>query len=348
MIRRRQVLKQAATLAAGSSLLSSHAQQSFTFKFQTFVPATSNIWMRVITPWMKKVESESGGRIKFENYTSMQLGGSPTQLLEQVRDGVVDMAWTLAGYSAGRYPRSEVFELPFFTFDGEGSSRAVWEYMTTHAADELKDVRYLAIHTHGLNILHTKKKLVKTVADLKGMKVRGPSRKVTQILGALGAIPVGMPLPQIADAITKGVIDGAIIPWDTAPSAKLDELTTFHTEFASGLPGLNNSIQFMIMNKDAYQKLPADLKAVIDRNSGLELSGYFGRGIADYDPVVRKSVIDRGHAVHVIGKAEMDEFVRQTAPVVDEWVKDMNSKGFDGNKLLESARALIQKHRPKF
>lgn len=347
MIQRRQVLKQAATLAVGTSILTAQAQQSFTFKFQTFVPASSNIWMRVITPWMKKVESESAGRIKFEGYTSMQLGGSPTQLLEQVRDGVVDMAWTLAGYSPGRYPRAEVFELPFFTYDGEGSSRAVWEYMTTHAADELKDVRYLAVHTHGLNILHTKKKLVKSASDLKGMKVRGPSRKATQILSALGAIPVGMPLPQIPDALSKGVIDGAIIPWDTAPSAKLDELTPFHTEFAKGAPGFNNSIQFMIMNKESYQKLPADLKAVMDRNSGLELSGYFGREIANYDPVVRKNVLDRGNTVHVMGKAETDEFVRLTAPVVDDWVKDMNAKGFDGKKLLESAKALIQKHRPK-
>lgn len=347
MMKRRQILKTAAATAVSAPFMHVQAQQPVTFKFQTFVPASSNIWMRVITPWMKKVETESAGRIKFENYTSMQLGGSPTQLLEQVRDGVIDMAWTLAGYSPGRFPRSEVFELPFFTYDGEGSSRAVWEYMTTQAADELKDVRYLAVHTHGLNILHTKKKLVKSAADLKGMKVRGPSRKATQILSALGATPVGMPLPQIPDALSKGVIDGAIIPWDTAPSAKLDELTPFHTEFARGAPGFNNSIQFMIMNKEAYQKLPADLKAVLDRNSGLELSGYFGRGISDYDPVVRKNVVDRGNTVHVMGKAETEEFVRLTAPVVDEWVKDMHAKGFDGKKLLETARALIQKHRPK-
>ena len=103
----------------------------------------------------------------------------------------------------------------------------------------------------------------------------------------------------------------------------------------------------MIMNNEAYQKLPADLQAVINRNSGLELSAYFGRGISDYDPVVRKSVIDNGHTVNVVGKAETDEFIRMSAPVTDDWVKDMNSKGFDGKKLLDAARALIQKHRPK-
>lgn len=347
MIKRRHMIKTAAAVALSAPFVSSNAQQTFTLKFQTFVPASSNIWMRVITPWMKKVETESGGRIKFESYTSMQLGGAPTQLLEQVRDGVVDIAWTLAGYSPGRFPRSEVFELPFFTYDGEGASRAAWEFMTTYAPDELKDVRYLAFHTNGLNILHTKKAVVKSVADLKGMKVRGPSRKSTQMLSSLGAVPVGMPLPQIADALSKGVIEGAIIPWDTAPSAKLDELTTFHTEFAKGAPGFNNNIQFLIMNNEAYQKLPADLQAVINRNSGLELSAYFGRGISDYDPVVRKSVIDNGHTVHVVGKAQTDEFIRMSAPVTDDWVKDMNSKGFDGKKLLDAAKALIQKHRPK-
>lgn len=346
MLKRRQILQSGAAVALGSPLFAAHGAPVVTLKFQTFVPASSNLWSRVVMPWMQKVEKESGGRIKFEGYTSMQLGGTAPQLLDQARDGVVDLVWTLTGYTAGRFPSAEVFELPFMTYDGEGSSKAVWEFMNTHAAGELKDVRFLAFHTHGLNVLHTRRKAVKTVADLRGMKFRGPTRRATQILAALGAIPVGMPLPQIPDALSKGVIEGAMIPWDTAPSAKLDELTTYHTEFPKGMPGLNNSTQIMVMNSQSYEKLPADLKKVIDNNSGLELSGWFGRQISAYDPVVRKSVIDRGNTVHVVDKAEVQEFMKRSESVTAEWVKDMNERGADGNKLLASARALIGKYKP--
>lgn len=348
MLKKRQFLQFGAAALLGAPFAASHGAPLATLKFQSFVPASANIWARVITPWMQKVEKESGGRIKFEGYTSMQLGGTAPQLLDQVRDGVVDLAWTLTGYTAGRFPTSEVFELPFMTYDAEGSSKAAWEFMHTHAAGELKDVRFLAIHTHGLNVLHTRRKAVKNVADLRGMKVRGPSRRATQMLSALGAIPVGMPLPQIPDSLSKGTIEGAMLPWDTAPAAKLDELTTHHTEFAKGMPGLNNSIQVMVMNADKYAALPADLKKVIDDNSGLEVSGWFGRQVSAYDAVVRKAVIDRGNSVHVVDKADAQMFVQRSDSVIQAWVKDMNERGADGKKLLASARALIAKHKPVF
>ena len=345
MIDRRTLLKSAAVLAVPA--LPVRAQSVTTLRFQTFVPATSNVYSRVLVPWMQTIEKESGGRIKFEHYSSMQLGGSPAQLYDQAREGVVDMVWSLAGYTPNRFPRAEVFELPFFTYDGEGSSKAAWEYMSTHSADEFKDVKVLTFHTHGLNVLHMKNKLITKASDFKGLKVRGPSRKATQVLSSVGAIPVGMPLPQIPDALSKGVIDGAIIPWDTVPAAKLDELTKFHTEFAKGMPGFNNSIQYLVMNKARFESLAPDLKQIIERHSGLEASGMFGRVIAQQDPVVRQSTIDRGNTVHVMGKAETEEFIKLTAPITDEWVADMDKKGFEGKKLLQAGRDLVIKYKPK-
>jgi TRAP-type C4-dicarboxylate transport system substrate-binding protein len=346
MIQRRALLQSAAAVVAAPSLLA-HAQAPITLRFQTFVPATSNVYSRVLVPWMQTIEKESGGRLKFEHYAAMQLGGAPAQLFDQAREGVVDMVWSLAGYTPNRFPRAEVFELPFFTYDGEGASKAAWEYMSAYSADEFKDVKVLTFHTHGLNVLHMKNKLITRAADFKGLKVRGPSRKATQVLSAVGAIPVGMPLPQIPDALSKGVIDGAIIPWDTVPAAKLDELTKFHTEFAKGMPGFNNSIQYMVMNKARYEGLAPDLRQIIDRHAGLEASGMFGRVIAQQDPVVRQGAIDKGNTVHVMGKAETEEFIKLTAPIADEWVADMDKKGYDGKKLLQAGRDLINKYRPK-
>lgn len=344
---RRTLIKSAAAMAAPAIITGAKAQSVITLRFHTFVPAMSNVYSRVITPWMEKIEKESGRRLKFQGFPSMQMGGAPSQLYDQARDGVVDVIWSLAGYTPGRFPRSEAFELPFFTYDAQGSSRAAWEYIASYASDEFREVKLLACHTHGLNVLHMKSKLITKAADLRGQKVRGPTRKATQILSAVGAIPVGMPLPAIPDALSKGVIEGAIIPWDTVPSAKLDELTKFHTEFPKGMQGFNNSFQFLVMNKARYDSLPADLKKVIDQNSGADVSAMYGREIEAKDPMVRAAALEHGHTVHVMGMAEAEEFRRLTDPIVSGWVKEMNDKGFDGAKLLAGGRELIERHRPK-
>ena len=106
-------------------------------------------------PWMEKVEKDSGGRIKFEAYPAMQLGGTPVQLYDQARDGVVDIVWTLPGNTAGRFPRVEVFELPFIMNNAEATSKAYWEYIQTQAPDEFKETQVIALHVHGPGMFHS-------------------------------------------------------------------------------------------------------------------------------------------------------------------------------------------------
>jgi TRAP-type C4-dicarboxylate transport system substrate-binding protein len=118
--------------AAAATLGRRCAQQAVTLKFHTFMAPMSNVWLGMHKPWMDKVEKESGGRIKFEAYPAMQLGGTPVQLYDQARDGVVDIVWTLPGNTAGRFPRIEVFELPFMMNNAEATSKAYWEYFQTH------------------------------------------------------------------------------------------------------------------------------------------------------------------------------------------------------------------------
>ena len=256
MIQRRTLLKStAAAVALGAPSLSGLAQQAVTLKFHTFMAPQSIVWLTMHKPWMEKVEKESGGRIKFEGYPAMQLGGTPVQLYDQAKDGVVDIVWTLPGNTAGRFPRIEVFELPFMMNNAEATSKAYWEYVQTVAPDEFKDVQVLALHVHGPGMFHTKDKLIKTVNDLKGMKVRGPTRQITKMLGYLGATPVGMPLPAIPDALSKGTIDGCVIPWEVVPSVKVHELTKFHSEFDNSGGALYTTTFVMGMNKAKYNSL---------------------------------------------------------------------------------------------
>ena len=344
MVQRRTLLKTSAAAALSAPALTAFAQPTVTLKFHTFMAPMSNVWLSMHKPWMDKVEKESGGRIQFEAYPAMQLGGTPAQLYDQVKDGVVDIIWTLPGYSAGRFPKTEAFELPFMMNNAEATSKALWEYLNTVAVDDYKETQLLAANVHGSGVLHTKDKPVKTVADLRGMKVRGPSRQITKMLGYLGAIPVGMPLPAIADALSKGTIDGCVLPWEVVPSIKVQELTRFHSEFATEAGALYTAAFVMTMNKKRYESLAPDLKKVIDNNSGLATSGWFGKTQQSNDPVGRKTATDRGNAITTIAPTDAQEFKRKAAVVEAEWMVDMDKRGFDGRQLRDAARALIEKH----
>jgi TRAP-type transport system periplasmic protein len=347
---RRTLIKAAGATAVasiGAPALVGFAQATVTLKFHTFMAPTSNVWLTMHKAWMDKVEKDSGGRIKFEGYPAMQLGGTPPQLYDQARDGVADIIWTLPGNTGGRFPRVEVFELPFMMNNADATSRAYWEYIQTMAPDEFKETQVLAVQVHGPGVFHMKDKLVKSAADLKGQKVRGPTRQITKMLSALGATPVGMPLPQIPDSLSKGVIDGCVIPWEVAPSVKVNELTKFSSEFAPDAGALYTTTFVMSMNKAKYASLPPDLKAVIDKNSGIETSAFLGRTQQGNDPAGRKTFSDRGNTIHTIGKAEAEEFKKLCAPIYQEWIDDMNKKGFDGKKLFDTAKSLIEKHGKK-
>jgi TRAP-type C4-dicarboxylate transport system substrate-binding protein len=343
-MKRRSLLQGAAAAASLGTPLAALAQQTVTLKFHTFMAPQSNVWLGMHKPWMEKVEKESGGRIKFEAYPAMQLGGTPVQLYDQARDGVVDIVWTLPGNTAGRFPRIEVFELPFMMNNAEATSKAYWEYFQTQCPDEFKDTHVLALQVHGPGMFHSATKQIKSVADLRGMKVRGPTRQVTKMLGSVGAIPVGMPLPQIPDALSKGTIDACVIPWEVVPSVKVHELTKFHSEFDNTGGALYTTTFVMTMNSAKYNGLGPDLKKVIDANSGMATSAWLGKTQQGNDVPGRKTAVDRGNTIYQFTAAQREEFVKLSAKIDDEWVADMDKRGFKGAQLLQTAKELIAKH----
>ena len=345
MIQRRTLLKSGVAAATlGGTAIGGFAQQAVTLKFHTFMAPTSNVWLNMHKAWMDKVEKDSKGRIKFEAYPAMQLGGTPVQLYDQARDGVVDIVWTLPGNTAGRFPRVEVFELPFIMTNAEATSKAYWEYVQTMAPDEFKETHVLALQVHGPGVIHTTEKQVKSVNDMRGLKMRAPTRQVTKLLASLGSVPVGMPLPQIPDALSKGTIQGCVIPWEVVPSVKVDELTKYHAEFDPAGGALYTTTFVMCMNKAKYESLPPDLKKVIDANSGLATSGWLGKVQQAGDGPGRASAVKHNDVIYTVGPTEAQEFRRRSRQIEVEWVEDMNKRGHDGRKLLDTAHALIDKY----
>lgn len=335
-----------AALAALSTLAMpslAQAQQTVTLRLHQFLPPQAVIPVEAIIPWAKKVEAESNGRIKVQMFHAMQMGGTPPQLFDQARDGVADIVWTVLGYTPGRFPKSEAFELPFMCKGGgEKCSRAFHEYVEKNAADEFRTVKLLAAHTHGPGLFHTKRP-IEGMESLRGMKIRGGSRVINNMLNKLGAIPVGMPVPAVTEALSKGVIDGATVPWEVAPSIKLQEMVKHHTSFSVDEGMFTQTFAF-VMNRAAYDKLPADLKKVIDNNAGIETAAMFGRGMDTGDKSGRELAVKAGNTVTVLDMAETQRWRRTASAVEADWVKEMQGKNIDGAKLVSEARTAIAKH----
>ncbi len=316
-----------------------------TLRFHQFLPPQATIPSKAITPWAQKVEKESGGRIKIQQFPSMQLGGKPPELFDQAKDGVADIVWTVLGYTPGRFPKSEVFELPFSSGLAEPASRAFQEYVEKYAMDEFKDVKVIAVHVHGPGLIHSKDPVTK-LEDLKGVKVRGGSRITNIMLEQLGATPVGMPVPAVSEALSKGVISATTIPWEVVPALKVQQIVKNHTGFA-GDQGLYTQTFVVAMNKGAYDKLPADLKKVIDANSGAETAALFGHAMDAGDKVGLSLAQKAGNKVHMLDAVETQTWRRTAAGVRGVWYKEVASKGIDGPKLAAEAEALIAKYSKK-
>ncbi len=316
--------------------------QEVTLKVHHFLPASSFAQTLFIQPWCDRIAKESNNKMKCQIYPSMQLGGSPPQLFEQARDGVADVVWTLPGYTAGRFPSIEVFELPFMIQSPEATSKALWDYVEQYGKTEFKDIKPLAFHVHADGVFHMTNKPIRTSADLKGLKLRAPTRMTTKFLALLGATPVPMPVPQVGDALSKGVIDGAVLPYEVMPAMKIQELVKYHSETDPAEPAFYTSTFVFAMNQAKYDALSPELKKVIDRNSGQSLSGIAGKAFLQADIEGKK--LTTKNTTNVIPKAELENWKKLGQPLSDAWVSDMNAKGQNGKQMLDGAKALIAKH----
>lgn len=328
------------TLAAAAEVQA----QEVTLKIAHFLPGVALTQRAVMEPWCAELGKQSAGRLKCQFYPAMQLGGTPAQLVEQVRNGIADVVWTAPGYSTGRFPRTEALELPgVLPLGGLAGGRAIWAFYEQHLRDEYSAFKVLAMHGDGGMNIHTAKTPINGAADMVGLKLRAPNRTISRTLTALGAIPVAMPPAQMTEAIAKGVVDGASAVWEVLMPTKLDEVTRFHMETPPDKPALGATVLTLLMNKQRYDALPADLKAVIDRNSGLALVERYGIVWDEATIAARDKVKAARHTVTMVSGAAYDDMRKRVEPVEAEWIAGSRVKGFDGASLLAAARGVSGK-----
>ena len=333
------------TLLSATAVLALTAQttaaQELTLLVHHFLGPNAPAQTDLLEPWAERIESQSDGRIEVEIFPSMSMGGKPPELYGQVRDGFADVVWTLAGYTPGVFPRSEVFELP--TVHGGSAvatNMAIQEVWPTIEAD-FEEVHPLLVHVHAGNALHLGDDRVEGVADLEGLKLRTPSRTGAWLIEAWGAEPVGMPVPDLPQALSKGVVDGALVPFEVVPSLNLHEMTDYSVEGPEGLR-FGASVFLLLMNKERYEGLPDDLKAVIDANSGAELAREAGEiWMAAEEPGLAMQR-DSGGEVVTLSPEAMAEFEARGEEVVQRWVEETSGQGIDAQALVDAARGAVE------
>ena len=342
-MKRRDFIKTTAGAAAALAAPTIARAQEFTLRLHQFLPPPAPVPAMILKPWGQQLEEATNGRIKIEHFDAMSLGGRPPELMDQARDGVVDMSMTVVGYTPGRFPRTEVFELPFMMTNPVATAKAYWEMVETDFQNnEYQDVKVLGAWVHGPGVIHTEGG-VNSLEDMQGLTLRGPTRIINDLLSELGAEPVGMPLPAIPEAISKGVVKGTVIPWEVTSAIRLSELVSNHTEF-SGNQALYTAAIVLVMNKDRYNALPDDLRAILDAEAGEKLSAFATQVMWDMDAPARQIAVDAGNTITTLDEAEVDRWKAASEPVIQRWIDDMNGQGIDGAALIEQAKALIAKH----
>jgi TRAP-type transport system periplasmic protein len=313
-----------------------------TLKLHHSFSAVSAVHEKFLAPWARKVEADSGGRIRIDLFPSMQLGGAPAHLFDQARDGVADIVWAVPSATPGRFPKSEAFELPFvLSHRALVNSKALEDFAAANLQDEFREFHPLCFSCRDHGVLHTAR-AIKSIGDLKGLRLHVPNRLAAESVHALGAQGVSVPTPQVPMAISARAIDGCLDPWDAVPGLRLNDSLKNHTDFAE--QALSSATFVLAMNRQGYDRLPRDLKTVIDNNAGQPAASMAGAMWDLEAKAVAGAARDRGEPVVVISGEEMAPWRKATEPVIAAWHKQMKERKLDGNKLLADVHALLAKY----
>ncbi|MFT6775408.1 MAG: TRAP-type C4-dicarboxylate transport system substrate-binding protein [Paracoccaceae bacterium] len=323
-------------LAAGSA-----SAQEYTFKLHHLLGAKAPAQTKMLEPWARQVEENSGGRVKIDIYPSMSLGGKPPELVQQARDGVVDIIWTVNGYTPGLFPRTEVYELPtVFMNNPKATNLAMYDMFESTLEEEYKGLEVMWLHVHGGQALMMVDKEVRAPADLVGLKMRIPSRTGAWVLDALGSAAISMPVPDVPAALSKKVVDGTLLPWEIIPPLKLQNQIKY---FIEGIDKTRfGSTTFQVsMNKARYDGLPADIQKAFKDASGRDWWGKVGDYWRASDDFGIDMAVKAGRTHVTLTQAETDAFMAVLAPVVDRYIDEVKDAGFDATALVAAARAGI-------
>ncbi|MGQ7249467.1 TRAP transporter substrate-binding protein [Halomonas sp. V046] len=282
----------AASIAAVSA---TSAQAATTLRMAHFWPGASGINTEIFEQWAKTVEEESGGDLRVQLFPSGTLA-KPDDIYEATVNGIADIGATAQGYTAGRFPLTQIVELPGVSDTAvQGSCILQTLYDDGLLDEEYADTKVLYMFTTGPGYIHTVDTDVRTPADLEGLRIRRPTAVAGDILENMGASPVGMPAPDIYTSMQRGVIDGLSFPWEGMKGFRINELVEYHTQVP-----FYSLVFVATMSQRAYDRLNPEQQAVIDDNSGMKWAENAGEVFSAIDQVGKQEAEDAGHTIRVV------------------------------------------------
>ena len=310
------------------------AEQTYKFTYSIFFPATHGHTL-LATEWAKEVEKRTGGAVKINIFPGATLT-PPDQTYDAVVKGIADIGMSVCSYTKGRFPLTEVVDLPLGYKSGLQATRLANAYLQKFQPKELEDVKILYLHGHGPGILHTKTP-VATLEELKGLKIRcsGTSAKV---VSALGATPVAMPQNESYDALQKGVVDGLVTPIESLKGWKFAEVVKDTTQnFGSAY----TLAFFVAMNKKKWNALPPEIQKTIEEIDQ-EWIQKTGQAWDDFDKIGTEFTLSMGNKIIPLSKEEDARWAKQVQPVLDEYVTAMKAKGLPGEEALKFCQDFLK------
>jgi TRAP-type C4-dicarboxylate transport system substrate-binding protein len=327
-------------LPAATLLLSANfaSAQTVELKIAHFVPSTHpiSVWLE---EWSKKLEKDSDGQLKFTIFPNMQLG-PPPKYYDIARTGQADITWFVHGFTPGRFPLTEVSHLPYMVGSAEIGAKVLNDpgLRAKYLDREHVGVRPLILMTHQPGNIHTASKAIRTVADMKGMRLRFSSSTIKDFMAELGGTPVGLPPTQIVEAMQKGTIDGAWIDYGGASTFKIGPVTKYTTEMYSYISSF-----CICMNQRSYDRLPANLKKLIDESVvGVEKA--VGHAWDKIDEPGKADLMKSGMTPIKLSKEEDAKFRAVGAKVAEAKVAELTQKGLPAEEVYKAMKDLAAKH----
>ena len=318
------------TAVLAGAALPARAQE---LRLSTFVPPVHVIYREILVPWANEVAKATNGEVKVTLYPSMQLGGKPPELFRQAKDGVVDLVFTLPGYTSPAFPRTQMIELPGLKPDGLAATNMMWDLLDPYLLPEYEGTKVIALWGAEDAGLMSRGTAIRALEDVKGKRMRSPSAAQAKQLQVMGAVPIAAPITEVYQGLERGVMDGAMVPFTTILDFRLGEVAKGFT--ISG-PIFGRSSFLVVMNKKKYDSLSPAARAAIDKLSGRELSL---KATAVYIKRAAEAVESvRGKAdVVTLPIEEQRRIGSVLRPIIDDWIKESEAKGIPARDMLKRA-----------
>jgi len=285
---------------------------------------------KVMRPMAEELANASNGKLTIRIYPAGELGKGPVQQYKRAVDGVADLVFGIPGYTSTQFPKTLLIALPGVTEGPEDATRKMWNVYDKHLADEFARVKMLGLWANGLAVLITRDKPVRSIADVKGMKIRAPDAVGARAIAAWGGTPVNMPVSKIYNALNTGVVDGIMIGASGIRSFKLHEIGNY---FTTGLPSTVAAF-YLIANKNSWEKLTPEEQAAIEGLTGFEFSLKAARVYGAAAQGGLKAAKDAGREIIELSPQAYAEFNAANQKVLYGVSEELKEKGIDADAIL--------------